>query len=303
MGYETLELPTLSAIQNTISEAVEDQLITAVPVPVYTEIKEEEDPKKIPLVLLTKTNMLMFRGPVTAKSMNELKNKLIKLSHKLPSRAHIYLVLDTPGGGINAGMSFIDVAKAIPQKVHTITLFAASMGFQIAQNLDNRYITPSGTLMSHRAYISGFEGEIPGEGIIRLNHLLALLKRMDTIAARRVGMTFKDYRELVRDEYWVDGDQAVAQKAADRTILLKCSKDLASGTEEVEVKNMFGSATLTFSKCPLMTAPLKIAYNYNQPVSAAYKIKFQRYVEGYYENRRGFVRKYITTGEFKNYIK
>lgn len=301
IGFETKTFDLVDNVKNNISALKEDVVISKTAVPVFTKVKDKPA-KTMPIITLNGNNVLTLRGPVSASSMNTLKIQLLKMSDKLPDSSHIYLVLDTPGGSVGAGLEFIDAAKAIPQKVHTITLFAASMGFQIVQNLNNRYITPSGTLMSHRAKVGGLAGELPGELIVRLNHLLRMLKRMDQIAADRIGMTLKDYRELIRDEYWVDGFEAVKDQMADREVLLKCSSQLLNGTETIKVESFFGSATLKFSKCPLLTSPLSSAYNFNTKDERSQK-SFTRFVEEYYKGRESYVNKYIKNNKYQNFVK
>lgn len=302
VGFEYVDVPSfIPLVENKIAKAMDETLISETPVPVFTKLKKEIPPQ-LPVITLTSGNMLVLRGPVTEESMNKLKYQLLKKSQKLPKAAHIYLVLDTPGGSVPAGLSFIDVVKAVPQKVHTITLFAASMGFQIVQNLNNRYITPNGTLMSHRAKISGIGGELPGELIVRLNHILRSLKRMDEIAARRAGMTLKDYRELIRDEYWVDGFEAVSHKMADREVLLKCSEALINDSEDVEIRTFFGTAKLEFSKCPLLSAPIDASYNFTTN-NTNYQNLTRKFVEDYYSNREQYVKTYIKSGTYKSFVK
>ena len=93
--------------------------------------KEQAKPK----VVLSKSNTLALQGPVTYSSVAQLQQKMIALSNSLSKNSTIYLVLDTPGGSVGAGMALIDTAKSIPQRVVTITSFAASMGFITVQSL------------------------------------------------------------------------------------------------------------------------------------------------------------------------
>jgi ATP-dependent Clp protease protease subunit len=172
----------------------------------------------------------------------------------------IYLVLDTPGGSVTSGLAFIDVIKSLNVKVHTITIFAASMGYQIAQELGTRYITPSGTLMSHRGSVGGISGQVPGELNSRLAHIQAILDGMSERAAKRVRMSKKDYDAAIVNELWVFGQQAVSTHHADIVANVTCSEKLVQGTYTEEVSTLFGPVTLVFSKCPLVSYPVRIQF-------------------------------------------
>jgi ATP-dependent protease ClpP protease subunit len=56
-------------------------------------------------------------------------------NQRFSSNEPIYLFLNTPGGSIQTGLEIIESLKGLDRPVSTVTLFAASMGFQIAQNL------------------------------------------------------------------------------------------------------------------------------------------------------------------------
>jgi ATP-dependent protease ClpP protease subunit len=98
------------------------------------------------------------------------------------------------------------------------------MAFQIAQNSGRRYITIDGILMSHR--MSGMlQGEFGGE----MDTMFAFWKRvsemMDRNAADRMGIDLEDYLNLIRDEFWVMGQDAVDKNAADEVVFVKCSQE------------------------------------------------------------------------------
>lgn len=113
-------------------------------------------------IVLTKDNSVVLNGAFTGKSVSNLIGEIQKLDAELKSGYPIYLFLNTPGGSIQAGLELFEFIKGVNRPIHTITLFAASMGFQTVQHLGKRYVLEYGVLMSHKAY-GGFEGEFGGE--------------------------------------------------------------------------------------------------------------------------------------------
>lgn len=243
---------------------------------------------------LTKANSVVLRGPVTGSSVAAVQ---VELLAKAKAGKDIYLVLDTPGGSVFAGNELIQFVKGLPVKVKTVTLFAASMGFHIAQSLDTRYIVENGILMSHRA-TTGMEGEIPGELLTRLDFLLSLLNSMDDTAAKRMTQTTKHYQSMIRDEYWVRGSTSVKHKAADKVVTVRCGND-RQGTEQETFNTIFGPATVTFSACPLIGNPLSVQFD--GKVSAADKAKIQRYIDLVYTNKAYGVTDYIKNGKYRDF--
>lgn len=214
------------------------------------------DVKKI--VKLEAKNTVVLRGPVTVDSVSQVMVKLKRASRKLRKNATIYLVIDSPGGSVFAGLSLIDFMKALPQKITTITLFAASMGFQIVQNSDHRMITTNGTLMSHRAR-GGVNGQFDGELESRYKMVKRAIDYMDTVASKRMGLSLKSYKSLILNEYWVHGFDAVSGKAADEQILVRCGASL-DGVDPVKLKTLFGTINAKFSKCPLIKVPVSVVF-------------------------------------------
>jgi ATP-dependent Clp protease protease subunit len=209
-------------------------------------------------IVLTEENSVVFNqrvgGEYVAKKTLEIMQKSLKASE-------LYLVLDTPGGSVTAGLAFVDAIKSLDIKVHTITLFAASMGYQFVQELGTRYITPSGTLMSHRGAVSGISGQVPGELNSRVNHIQAILNGMSTRASARVGMSKKDYEAAIVNELWVYGEEAVSGKHADALADVKCSQALMKDTYKESIITIFGRASLVFSKCPLISTPIDLQFD------------------------------------------
>lgn len=208
-------------------------------------------------VLITDSNSIVINDVVTDELMTKKSLEVLEKSKKDPSQT-LYLVMYTPGGSVTAGNLFIEYLKGIPNPIVTITIFAASMGYHIVQALPGeRLILETGELMSHRAKLGGMGGEIPGELLVRIGHIKALIDSMDLRVSNRINMSLPEYQKLIADEFWVTGQEAVNLSHADRVVTLVCDESL-NGFEKLKVRTMLGSFEATFSKCPLIVGPIDV---------------------------------------------
>lgn len=246
------------------------------------------------ILKLESDNMVVMRGPVTGDSVAKWMMQLQAASQRLPKDKPIYLVIDSPGGSVFAGLDLIDYAEALPQPIHTLTLFSASMAFQTVQNLDKRYILRQGTLMSHRAR-GGLEGQFDGELESRYRMVKRKLDYLDQVAADRMKLSIENYKAMIVNEYWVHGFDAVNEEAADEMVLAKCGKSL-EGTEVIEVRTMFGTAKLRFAKCPLIRSPLGMDFAGIQDSRKEY---VKEVLNKAFFNRERYVKEFVRTNLYK----
>lgn len=216
------------------------------------------------LVVLHSGNTLSLNDEVSGASVSSVIENLNQASSKkgFGKPEDVYLFLNTPGGEIQAGLELIEALKGSGRKVHTITMFAASMGFQIAQNLGDRLILENGTLMSHRAYggIKGeFGGQSPSQMENRLGFWMERIKEMDKKTANRTGgkRTLEQYQADYENELWLTGAQAVAKGYADKIVTVKCDDSLA-GFSTHSLNFMGLEVRYDLSNCPLNTSPTNI---------------------------------------------
>ena len=221
---------------------------------------------KPPVVLLEKKNTLTMRSVFTEESVGAVQAQALAISGALGAHQDIYLYMDTPGGSIVAGNHLISTLQGLPQEVKTVTSFSASMGFITTQSLGECLTTPDGVYMSHRAKI-GLSGQIPGEVNTMLAFWQNTMTNIETGISSRMGLSLKDYQDLVREEYWVSGADAVKAKVADKVVLVQCAQDL-SGSTDTKIQTIFGVITVTYSDCPLISAPLAIAFGALQVTDA-----------------------------------
>lgn len=209
-------------------------------------------------ITLNTLNTVTFRGVVDGNSVTEAQLALSKLAILRGTATYpLYLVLDSPGGSIDAGNAFIQFAKTI-QNLETISIFAASMASGIAEALPGRrYVTANGIMMFHRA-AGGFEGYFnDGKVEEQLRLWKNIVQEFEETNAKRLKMDIKDYKLRVISEYWLYGKEAVQKNAADEVVDLLCSVNLINKRELVTQQSLFGSSKDTWSGCPLFRAPIK----------------------------------------------
>ncbi len=209
-------------------------------------------------VVLTSANTVSFNNYYEDRTVAQAIEKIRKLDSALPSGDPIYLVINSGGGSITAGLELINVLQNMNRKVHTITIFSASMGFQTVQGLGDRLLIDSGVLMSHKAS-GGFWGEFPGQIDSRYSHWLKRVQRLDTATAKRSKMSLKTYNNLIENEYWCEGQECVSRGFADAVVSVRCDTTLSGTYNDVDkwiYSGMPIELVYTFSNCPIQTGML-----------------------------------------------
>lgn len=198
---------------------------------------------------LTPTNHVTLSGPISPESVREASLKL----HRLPSQGMpLYLVLNSPGGDIRAGIEFLESIKSI-KNLHTITINGASMASNIAQSIPGkRYVTESSSMMFHRA-AGGIQGAFEsGELENRLAYWKSIVLSIEKKNASRIGISIEKYKANVLSEWWIYGKDLISQGVADEIITISCSKELLDGTHKETIMTFFGPVESVVSNCPII---------------------------------------------------
>jgi ATP-dependent protease ClpP protease subunit len=249
-------------------------------------------------VVVEAANTVVFRGEVSLSSVAKAERSISDLSRNLSKSDIIYLVLDTPGGDVDAGADFIDFLAAIPQQVKTVTMFAASMGFQIAENnKGERMITRNGTLMSHRAKLGGLGGQLDGEFETRYRMIKRTIDMLETVDSARMGITLPEYKAKIKDELWVHGFDSKEEKVADKVIVLRCG-DSMKGEDVIPVETMFGTFKVVFDKCPLYKDPIRIEQPGGEGGDQKLRAETVEAVTTLFKDQKSFVKDYILTEKY-----
>ncbi len=208
---------------------------------------------------LNTKNTVILRGSVDDSSVQKAQMDLAKLvAERRSSDMPIYLVIDSPGGSVTSGLAFIQFAKKI-KNLHTISMFAASMGSAIAELLPGRrYITEDGIMMFHRAKGS-FQGQFGnGEVESKLGLWKKIIGKMEQDMSARIGISWETYKVRRLNEWWVLGHEAAKLGVADEQIDITCSNKLINKRISNRLDDVIGRYSVVYSGCPLLRNPLPI---------------------------------------------
>jgi ATP-dependent protease ClpP protease subunit len=231
-------------------------------------------------VVLTQDNMLTINDYFYGQAVANVSQKARELDSKLPAQDPLFLVINSGGGSIEAGIELIENLNRLNRPVHTITVFSASMGFQTVQGVKGkRLVQEEGTLMSHKAW-GVFAGEFPGQLDSRYIHYLTRVQNLDRkVVARTNGKhTLQSYNKLIENEYWCDGRACISQGLADNVVQASCDSSL-NGTHEVLWDRFIYMGHIIeivdlYSNCPLITYELTYQiYVDGEPLFETYKDK------------------------------
>lgn len=217
-------------------------------------------------------NTVVLRGEVDGSSVSKVIADLMT-----SPATEINLFLSSPGGSVLDGVQLIQAIRSLNKKVTCITDFSASMSFVILQACDERVVLESSIIMQHVASF-GLRHQPQPNAVSFVKFLQQVTDAIDNAQSKRLGLSTENFRKLIRDDFWLFGSEAVKAKAADRVAQVVCSTELINKEEKQTVRMMFGSATITWSKCPLITNPksIEVSSLTGMPLDARQEEKLQR---------------------------
>ena len=95
----------------------------------------------------------LFMSEVNQETCKELISFILTKGWSVPRPKSLQIIINSPGGDLNAAFAVIDVMKGCPIPVHTVGLGQiASAGFMmfIAGEKGHRVLTPNTSIMSHQ---------------------------------------------------------------------------------------------------------------------------------------------------------
>ena len=158
--------------------------------------------------LLLKERIIFLGTPISDQVANVIVAQLLYLDHEDPSKP-ISLYLNSPGGGIYAGMAIYDTILQVQAPVSTIAIgFTASFGTVLlaAGNQGYRYALPNATIHLHQP-LGGAQGQA-SDIEIQAREILRLRAQLNDILSLHTGQSVEKIADDTDRDYYMTPEQA-----------------------------------------------------------------------------------------------
>ena len=169
--------------------------------------------------LLLKQRVIHLDCPITGDVVNEVIRTIFLLS--MDNTSPITVIIDSPGGEIQAGLSLIDAFEACPCIVQTVTLGSAcSMGAVLlgAGSPGHRFVSAKSKVMIHEPLlgqgVSGSTSQM--ESIV--NNLKERRETINNLLCKYTGQDEETMREATSYDHYFSSEEAVSFGLADSVV-------------------------------------------------------------------------------------
>lgn len=202
-----------------------DQIISSMyPVGLTPNIIEERQMNVVAMDVFSRLMMdrIIFLGTaITDQVANIVQAQMLFLSSVDASR-DIQIYINSPGGGVYAGLGIYDTMQFINPKVATIcTGMAASMAAVLlcAGEKGSRSALPHARVMIHQP-LGGAQGQA-SDIEITAREIITLKKELYEIIASHTGQSYEKIHEDSDRDYWMKAEQAKEYGMIDEVLIKK----------------------------------------------------------------------------------
>lgn len=185
--------------------------------PVISNVGPSSTKKSVTNLYLSEDNTVLLMGEIgqmAGLTAAELADKTNRFGQKA-----VFLVIDSPGGSVMDGAMIINAMEASKIPVYTICIgVCASMAAVIHQYGTERLMVDRSVLMFHDAagQFKGYFSHIKS----RLATMDRYIGRFDSYITKRVGLSEGVLQQLQYKELWIDSEDAVKQRFADKIVFI-----------------------------------------------------------------------------------
>jgi ATP-dependent Clp protease protease subunit len=180
--------------------------------------------------LLLKERIIFLGTPINDQVANVMVAQLLYLDHEDPTKP-ISVYINSPGGGIYAGMAVYDTMQSLQAPVSTIAVgFAASFGTVLltAGTKGYRYALPNATIHMHQP-VGGATGQAT-EIEIQAREILRLRSRLNEILSHHTGQPVEKIADDTERDIYMTPAQAMEYGLIDK-VLESPQKETETETE------------------------------------------------------------------------
>lgn len=185
--------------------------------------EEEDEDAKVALVkegraledkidhMLIESRRIFFSEAFDAKSARDAIRKLWYLELKEPGKP-ILLVINSPGGSVDAGFAIWDQVKMLQSPVATlVTGLAASMGsvLSLCAEKGMRFATPNSRIMMHQPSIHGVIRGQATDLEIQAEEITQTRKAIIDVYVASTGKSAAEIEKHLSRDCWFKADEAV----------------------------------------------------------------------------------------------
>ena len=166
---------------------------------------------------LLRDRVIFIGGQIDDDMANLVVAQLLFLSNDDP-KADINIYINSPGGGISAGLAIYDTMQFVRCEVSTYCVgMAASMGAVLlaAGTVGKRFILPNSRVLIHQPLIRGVLTGPATELDIEAREIIRLRKRLYEILAEHTGQTVEQIERDCDRNKWLTAAEAVEYGCAD----------------------------------------------------------------------------------------
>jgi ATP-dependent Clp protease protease subunit len=158
-------------------------------------------------------------GPVTETTANLIVAQMLFLESENPDK-DIFFYINSPGGGVSAGLAVYDTMLFIKPHVSTLCIGqAASMGALLlaAGEKGKRFCLPNSRVMIHQP-LGGFQGQA-SDVEIHAREILYIKNRLNEILARHTGQPIETIAKDTDRDNFLSGADAVQYGLVDKVLV------------------------------------------------------------------------------------
>jgi len=185
---------------------------------------------------LLRDRIVFIGGQIDDDMANLVVAQLLFLSNEDP-KADINVYLNSPGGGISAGLAVYDTMQFVRCPVSTFCVgMAASMGavLMAAGARGRRFILPNSRVLIHQPLIRGVLTGPASELDIEAREIIRLRRRLYEILASHTGQSVEQIERDCDRNKWLSAEEAVQYGVADEILQRMPAAPAAPTSDEEE---------------------------------------------------------------------